>query len=97
MQELTRPEIDLLAGQIGIINETGENQTFRIGEGPDQLYEVHIQPGERWISPVFTGRPHFRFDHGEISEEYMLNPGLLYHLYVDVKKKRPDIRMYRRR
>lgn len=96
-QELARPDIDLLAGQIGIINETGEKQTFFIGDEPGRLYEVEVLPGESWISPVFTGRPHFRLEHGETSEEYMLNPGLQYHLYPDLKKKRPDIRMYRRR
>lgn len=91
---LTSYDPDLHAGQVAVINETSEIQEFFIGEDSENLYEVTVNPGDKWISPVFTGRPHIRIYDGEKFDEYLLMPGLPYRLYWDKKKNRPDIRMF---
>ncbi len=94
MQELSKHGITISPRQIAVINETDSLQLFFIGEESEHLFETRIEPGQTWISHDFSGRPHIRLYVGGKYEEYLLMPGLLYRLYWDNRKRRPDIKMY---
>jgi hypothetical protein len=94
MQDISKHGITISPHQVAVINETDSVQVFFIGEESDDLFETRMEPGKTWISPGFSGRPHIRLYIGEKYEEYLLMPGLLYRIYWDNRKKRPDIKMY---
>ena len=94
MQDMSKHGITVSPHQVAVINETDSLQVFFIGEESDDLFETRMEPGQTWISPNYTGRPHIRLYIGEKYEEYLLMPGLLYRIYWDNRKKRPDIKMY---
>ena len=97
IQDLPDIGMQLSHHQIAIINQTDTVRHFFIGEEPGNLDEVKIGAGETWISHSYPGKPYIKVIHEQGFEEYFLMPGLLYNLYIDHRKKHPDIKMYRKR
>lgn len=96
IQDISRSGPIISTGQIAIVNDTDTSQFLYIGAESTEMYRIDIIPAETWISPHFSGRPHVRLYHNEGQfEEYLLMPGLIYHLYFDKKKSRTDIKMIR--
>jgi uncharacterized protein YcfL len=98
VQDISNKGSLISPGQIIIINETDTTQFLFIGAESAEMYRIDIEPDETWISPSFNGRPYVRLHYSEERfEEYLLMPGLFYHLYFDKRKKRTDIKMMRNR
>jgi hypothetical protein len=98
VQDISKPGTSVSPGQIAIINETDSIHFLYIGAESSEMYRIDIEPGETWISPSFNGRPHVRLYYNEERfEEYLLMPGLIYHLYFDRRKNRTDIKMIKNR
>ena len=98
VQEISKQGTSISPGQIAIVNETDTTHFLFIGAESTEMYRIDIEPGETWISPSFNGRPHVRLYYNEERfEEYLLVPGLFYHLYFDNRKKRTDIKLMRNR
>jgi uncharacterized protein YcfL len=98
VQEISKQGTSISPGQIAIINETDTSHFLYIGAESSAMNRIDIEPGDTWISPSFNGRPHVRLYYSEERfEEYLLMPGLFYHLYFDYRKKRTDIKLLRNR
>jgi len=98
VQDISKPGTTVSPGQIAIINETDSIHFLYIGAESSEMYRINFEPGETWISPAFNGRPSVRLYYSEEGiEEYLLSPGLFYHLYFDKRKKRTDIKLMRNR
>ena len=98
VQEISKQGASSFPGQIVIVNETDTMRFIYIGEESSEMYRINFEPGETWISPAFNGRPRVRLYYSEEGiEEYLLSPGLFYHLYFDKRKKRTDIKLMRNR
>lgn len=98
VQEISKQGTSISPGQIAIVNETDTTHSLFIGAESAEMYRIEIEPGETWISSSFNVRPHVRLYYTEKRlEEYLLMPGLFYHLYFDKRKKRTDIKLIRNR
>lgn len=98
VQDISQQGTSISPDQIAIINETDTTHFLYIGDESTEIYRIDIEPGEIWISQSFNSRPYVRLYYNEERfEEYLLMPGLFYHLYFDTRKKRTDIKLKRNR